>query len=113
MLSVVYNIGICTVTCHFFVVGETDLPPKLYGSQFSIKCDSGGEDIDHWTLNDNRITGATDGIDSSSIASPTLHVEFMMLSLEGQYQCFGVSSGPLNILNVFIIGKIYCMLVSL
>ena len=107
------NIGVCTITCYFLVVGEIDLPPKPYGSSFNIECDISREDIDYWELNGNRITGATAGIDSSSIASPTLHVEFMMLSLEGQYQCFGVSSGPLNILNVFIIGKIYCMLVSL
>ena len=113
MLSVVYNIGVCTVTCHFFVVGETNLPPKLYGSQFSIECDSSGEDIDHWTLNNNRITGATAGIDNSSIASPSLHVESMMLSLEGQYQCFAVRSGLSSIINAFIIGKRYCMLVSL
>ena len=112
-MSVVYNIGVCTVTCHFFAVGETDLSPKPYGSQFSIECNSSGEDIDHWTLNENRITGATAGIDSSSIASPSLHVEFMMLSLEGQYQCFGVSSGLLSSIDVFIIGKRYCMLVSL
>ena len=113
MLSVVYNIGVYTVTCHFFVLGETDLPPKPYGSQFRIECNSSGEDIDHWTLNDNRITGATAGIDSSSIASPYLHVESMMLSLEGQYQCFGVRSSLLSTINVFIIGKRYCMLVSL
>ena len=113
MLPVVYNIGVCTVTCCFLVVGETDLPPKPYGSQFSIECDSGGEDIDHWTLNDNRITVNTTGIDPTSIAVRFLHVEFMMLSLEGRYQCFGVNSSLLSTINVFFIGKRYCILVSL
>ena len=90
------------------------MPAKPYGSPFNIPCQTSGEDIDHWTLNGNTITGATNGIDSSSIMSPTLHVEFMTLSLEGQYQCFGVNSGLLlSTINVFVIGKRYCMLVCL
>ena len=108
-----YNIDVCTVTCYFLVVGETDLPPKPYGSQFSIECDSGGEDIDHWTLNGNRITVNSTGIDPTSIAARFLHVEFMMLSLEGQYQCFGVNACAISTINVFVIGERYYMLVSL
>ena len=89
------NIGVCTVTCCCLVVRETDMDLKPYGSQFRMECDNHREDVDHWTLNGNRITGATTGIDPTSIAARFLHVEFMMLSLEGQYQCFGVSSGLL------------------
>ena len=89
------------------------MPPKPYGSSFNIECQSSREEIDCWTLNGNRVTGATNGVDSSTIMSPILHVESMMRSLEGQYECFGVSSGLLSTINVFIIGKRYCMLVCL
>ena len=89
------------------------MEPKPYGSSFNIECQRSREDIDRWTLNGDTVTGATNGIASSTIMSPTLHVEFMTLSLEGQYQCFGLSSGLLSTINVFVIGKRYCMIVSL
>lgn len=89
------------------------MDPKPYGSAFPIDCLSKNRvDIDHWTLDGERITDSTTGVIPNTIASPELGIEFMTLLLEGQYKCFGAGNftDPLDTINVFVIGKRYSIL---
>jgi len=93
------------------LVGQENLPPKPFGSPFPIDCDTKGVDVDRWTLDGENITETVAGIDPRSITSPTLQIVSMSLLLEGQYKCFGANSNdPLDIINVFVIGKRYSVL---